>query len=398
MKLHAIVAAGLATLLIGALCGAGRTDAAVTTVADVGVLRQAVRDARPGDVIEVVAGEYQGTVWLKDVHGAEGAPIIIRAADPENPPVFRGATECIHLAEASWVQLQDLTLTGATANGLNIDDGGSYDSPTHHITLRNLRVSDIGPEGNHDGIKLSGVDDFRIEGCTLERWGQGGSAIDMVGCHRGVIEGCTLRHLRDDSERGSGIQNKGGTAQIVIRRNLFEGAGARAVNIGGSTGLQYFRPSPQGYEAEDITVEGNVFAGGLAPVAFVGVDGAIVRFNTIYVPGRWAMRILQETREPGFVPCRDGVFTDNIVVFRSDQWGEGGVNIGSGTAPETFSFARNLWYCLDRPDRSQPNLPTEETDGIVGLDPQFADAEGSDFTLAPDSPAQGKGHTALPEE
>ncbi|MCD6359317.1 MAG: right-handed parallel beta-helix repeat-containing protein [Armatimonadetes bacterium] len=386
---------GLAALIIGTTCRVVRADGAVTTVADTGALRQAVLNAKPGDIIKVAAGEYRGTIWLENVHGAEGAPIIIEAEEPDNPPVIHGGTECMHFVDASWVELRGLTLTGASGNGLNIDDGGSYDTPTHHITLRDLTVTDIGPDGNHDGIKLSGVDDFLVQGCTIERWGRGGSAIDMVGCHRGLITGCTFRH--EPLQTGSGIQNKGGTTDIVIRRNLFENAGARAVNIGGSTGLQYFRPPPQGYEAKDITVEGNVFVGAQAPVAFVGADGATVRFNTFYLPGKWVMRILQETREPGFVPCRNGVFTDNIVVFRSDRWGEGGVNIGPATAPETFSFARNLWYCLDRPERSRPSLPAAETDGLVGVDPQFVDPGNGDFDLKPGSPAEGKGHTALPE-
>jgi hypothetical protein len=210
-----------------------------------------------------------------------------------------------------------------------------------------------------------------------------------------VIEGCTFRQ-REGGD-GSGPQTKGGSSEIVIRRNRFENAGQRAVNIGGSTGLEYFRPKPQGYEAKDIRVEGNVFIGSLGAVAFVGADGALVRFNTIYRPGRWAVRILQETREPGFVPCRNGMFTDNIIVFRSDQWSEGGVNIGPATAPESFRFARNLWYCEDQPARSRPTLPSAEEDGVIGKDPLFRDAENGDLSLREGSPAAGKGHTAVPQ-
>ena len=51
------------------------------------------------------------------------------------------------------------------------------------------------------------------------------------------------------------------------------------------------------------------------------------------------------------------VTADNLVVFRSDRWAEGGVNVGAGTASETFTFARNWWYCLDQPTRSRPQLP-----------------------------------------
>jgi hypothetical protein len=109
-------------------------------------------------------------------------------------------------------------------------------------------------------------------------------------------------------------------------------------------------------------------------VGFVGVDGAVVRFNTFERPGRWVLRILQETREPGFVPCRNGEFTDNTIAFESSSWGTGGVNIGGGTAPDTFKFARNWWYCIDNPARSRPTLPTPETGGVYGR--PLAEAKG----------------------
>jgi hypothetical protein len=356
-------------------------------------LREALAQAEPGTTVYVAPGTYEGGVYLSNLQGTEDAPIVIAGADPQNPPVIEGGGNCLHLVNATHVELRDLVLRAATGNGLNIDDGGDYSSPAHHITLRRLRVEQIGPDGNRDGIKLSGVDDFRVLDCTIDRWGTGGSAIDMVGCHRGLIEDCTFRH-EPGLNGGTGPQTKGGSSEIVIRGNLFEHAGSRAVNIGGSTGLQFFRPEPRGYEAKDITVEGNVFVGSLAAVAFVGCDGATVRFNTIYKPRKWALRILQETREEGFVPCRDGVFTDNIIVFGSDAWSEGGVNIGPGTAPETFTFARNVWYCVDDPDRG-PRLPTEERDGLVGEDPLLADPESGDFSLQQTSPAEGRGHTAL---
>src|SRR6185295_6848225 len=104
----------------------------------------------------------------------------------------------------------------------------------------------VGPGGNCDGIKLSGVDEFRVASCTVEGWGTGGgSAIDMVGCHDGVVESNNFLGASgagESTSSGNGVQTKGGSANIVIRRNRFENAGARAINIGGSTGRQYFRP------------------------------------------------------------------------------------------------------------------------------------------------------------
>jgi hypothetical protein len=179
---------------------------------------------------------------------------------------------------------------------------------------------------------------------------------------------------------------KGGSSGILVQRCRFEDAGGRAVNIGGSTGLPYFRRRPQGYEARDITVEDCTFSGSMAPVAFVGVDGAVVRHNTIYRPTRWAVRILQENQGADFVPSRNGRFENNIVAFRSDEL-RAPVNVGGGTAPETFTFAGNLWHCLDRPadTRRLVQLPVAETRGRYGVDPQFA------------APAQGDLHVRARE-
>lgn len=370
-------------------------------VSNAAALRAAVLAAKPGTIIAVAPGTYSGGFYFENVRGQSGSPIIIGAADSGNPPLIRGGGNGMHFSDPQYLELHDLAFAEATGNGLNIDDGGSFETPARHIILRGLRVTDVGPEGNRDGIKLSGVEDFRVENCVVERWGSAGSAIDMVGCHRGVIESNVFRYTPPAAATGAnGVQTKGGCRQILIRCNRFEHAGARSVNIGGSTGLDYFRPPLQSgvdhWEAKDICVEGNTFIGSTAPVAYVGVDGAVVRFNTIYRPQRWAIRILQETTAPGFVPCRYGIFTDNIVVFRSDEWYSGGVNIGPNTAPTTFQFARNWWYCIDDPARSRPSLPVAETAGVYGQSPQFIDAEHGDLRLQPDSPARGVGAGAVP--
>jgi len=46
---------------------------------------------------------------------------------------------------------------------MNIDDGGSYDSPASHVVLRNVSFERIGDGGNNDCLKLSGVDHFHVE-------------------------------------------------------------------------------------------------------------------------------------------------------------------------------------------------------------------------------------------
>lgn len=376
--------------LLLAMRAAPPVEAGEVTVRDRAGLESALAAARPGARIRLAPGDYAGGLSFRDLAGTEAKPIVVAAADLSHPPRIVGGTNGIQLSDVSHLTLEDLVFTGATGNGLNVDDAGTFETPSHHVTLRRVSVLDVAANGNHDGIKLSGLDDFRLEDCHIHGWG--GQGVDMVGCHRGVIDRC--RFVQRDARGTAGVQAKGGSSAIVVRSCTFNAAIDRGVNLGGSTGLAYFRPRVLGYEAKDLVVEQCVFDGCQTAVAFVGVDGAVVRFNTIYRPGRWAMRILQETTDPAFVPSRGGVFEDNVVVFRSDRWSEGGVNVGPKTAPETFRFARNVWYCEDRPERSRPTLPTKEVDGLVGKDPMFKDAEKGDFALKSGSPAVGRGATA----
>ncbi|MHC4136865.1 MAG: hypothetical protein ACYS0K_18055 [Planctomycetota bacterium] len=91
--------------------------------------------------------------------------------------------------------LRNQTVTGCFGSGINVDDGGSLESPAHHIILENVTVLDTGPKGNHDSIKLSGLDDFAIRQCRVAGWG--GSAIDVV------VTGGSSRTARSRARRGS---------------------------------------------------------------------------------------------------------------------------------------------------------------------------------------------------
>lgn len=351
----------------------------------------ALQKAAPGTVIVVAPGNYEGGWSAAKLAGEKGKPVVIKAADSKQPPVFTGGASGVHLSGCSFVELSHLTFSGAAANGVNIDDGKEA-KPARGIVLRNLIVTNSGPRGNRDGIKMSGVDEFAIIDCRVERWGASGSGIDMVGCHNGTVEGCVFEHDPATSMQANGVQTKGGSSGVTIRQCRFINAGGRAVNAGGSTGAAYFRPVNPGYEARDITVEDCYFTGSLAAVAFVGVDGAQFRHNTIYRPGKWVLRILQENQDPAVAPCRKGVFSDNLVVFRAADVSET-VNTGAGTEPASFTFARNAWYCEDNPaaTRGRVRLPSPEQEGIYGTDPKLRDPAAGDFRKAEDSPVRTAG-------
>ena len=365
----------------------------VVHVRDDDSFRRAVAGAKPGSRIVLAAGTYRPGVSAKGLTGTADAPIVIEGADGKNPPVFEGGPVGLHLSDCAHLTLRDILVRGQSGNGVNIDDGGTFDTPSHHVTLERVRVEDVGPEGNRDAIKLSGVDDLRVIDCTVEGWG--GQGIDMVGCHRVRVEGCTFRGKSGFGQQIA-VQAKGGSSDVTVRRCTFLDVGQRGVNLGGSTNPKLFRPPGARYEAKDVTVEGCRFVGGMAPVAFVGVDGAAVRFNTIYRPEKWVVRILQENTADEMVPSRGGRFERNLVVYGSAA-ARSAVNVGPKTEPAGFVFRENLWYCEDRPDRSRPQTPAAEQGGVYGVDPQVRLSEQRLPSPPAAAAARGFGAGALPE-
>jgi hypothetical protein len=355
-------------------------------------LAEALPALTPGTALRIRPGTYAGGAFASDLRGTAEAPIWIGGVAGELRPVIAGGANALQLSAAQYVVIHNLEIRGQDANGLNIDDGEVASGEAHHLIFRNLTFGAIGENGNHDCLKLSGIDDYFVLDSDFFECG-GGSAVDHVGCHRGVVARNYLVDLR-----GNGVQSKGGSEDILITRNQFEDAGERAVNMGGSTDFEYFRPplstSQPNFEARDIRVVANEFVGGVSPIAFVGCVDCMAANNAVVDPERWIVRILQETVSEGeysFEPARSGRFLNNAVYF-SRALLSTYVNVGGETDPESFTFANNLWYAHDMPSASEPSpLPVAESDGIYGQDLGFASAPGRDFGIDSGSPAAGAG-------
>jgi hypothetical protein len=356
-------------------------------------LVRAAHAAQPGDVIQIKEGSYPGGVTLKGIKGTAENPIVIESGD-EGSAIFigeKGGKTAIHLSGCSHVILRRIVVMGFPINGINADDGGERDRPSVGLRFELLSIAKTGPQGNHDALKLSGLKNFSVRKCTFLGWG--GSAIDMVGCHEGEIVTCGFTGDPDFSQ-SNGIQIKGGSSKILIQGSLFRNAGHRSINLGGSTGLPYFRPADASWEARDVEVKENLFIGSIAPIAWVGIDGGHVHHNTIYRPVKWVARILQENTDSRFGRCRNGRFENNLIVF--DRRVQTFVNIGGNTEPETFTFRGNAWFDEDNPQRGPSGLPGPESDSVIGVDPEFPDPENYDVTIrSKDSRLKGKGLEGL---
>ena len=348
-------------------------------------LTQAVAVTKPGDTIMVHEGNYAGGLHFAGLQGTASKQIYIIAA-PASTVVFEGGINAWHLTDAAFVHIKGFIFQQQTGNGFNIDDGGTYVSPSHHIIFDSCTFRNIKATGNNDLLKMSGVDFFEIRNCTFLNGAAGGSGIDMVGCHEGLISGNRFENLGSNS-----IQAKGGSNNIKIQYNYFTNGGERTLNLGGSTNLKLFRPLDAHYEAAQLTVYSNIFIGSDVPIAFVGCVQTEVTNNTIYLPQKWVIRILQETFDTSrFYPCGNNSFTNNIIYHENQVRVD--CNIGPNTNPQSFRFSNNLWYHSQNPTWTGPLLPVKDTNSIISKDPLFTNAAAGDLSLKKGSPGTGKGY------
>ncbi len=330
---------------------------------------------RPGDEIILMPGPHRPASF-QGLHGTAEEPIIIRGFSEEHPGLIAAQSFGLHLSRPKHVILQDLIVTGARGNGINIDDQaqneGIGEPWVADLLIRRVKVQRTGPAGNTDGIKLSGLRNVRLQHCTIEGWG--GSAIDMVGCQDVTIEASIFRGLREHAQ-SSGVQMKGGSARIRVLSCRFENAGLRAVNLGGSTDLRYFRPPvvidapvDSQFEAEDVTVEQSIIIGSDCAVAFVNARRATVRNNTIVNPRMWVFRVLQETRDPRFGPSEGGTIGGNLIVWEAEKLNEL-VNVGPNTRANAMRYEENIWWSPDIRPLQLDRLPGESLLPQVVIDP-----------------------------
>ncbi|KAJ6248181.1 hypothetical protein M0813_17843 [Anaeramoeba flamelloides] len=358
-------------------------------------LSEVINGAEPGDQLILPKKTYTGTFSFSGIQGTAENPIwIIGSGSHET--VISGRMQ---FSESQYLILRNFELKDSTSNGINMDDSGKYDEVVnHHVIIDNLHVHNIGGTDNLDCIKLSGLYDFFITNNKIWDGSSGGSYVDMVGCHDGFISNNEFGDETENSQ--THVQMKGGTINITVNSNVFKNAPQRGVNMGGSTGADFFRPpisQEYNYEAKWLRVVNNVFDHCYAPVAFVGCVECLVSNNVLYYPENWALRILQETTELSgvtFESCRDGVFANNIILFEDSM--SRFCNVGSNTESTTFKFENNLWYCtnnanFDYENSAISNIPVDEINVIQQENPLFEDQSNLDFRLKEESSALQKG-------
>ncbi len=365
----------------------GNDSAAGTREAPFRTLGRALQGAGPGRQVILLAGTYGPLGSFAGLQGTASNPIKIVG---EGTVTVSGGSTGLSLQDPRHVVLENIAVQNTSIHGMNIDDGGSYDTPAGPLILRNIRIRNAGTGGNVDCLKMSGVDQFYIDQSEFSNC-NAGETIDMVGCHNGIV---TRSYFHDTPAHG--LQTKGGSSDILIHGNVFRAIAGHSLQMGGSTGDPYVRPLNAPYEGERIRAVANlVLQAGQASFNFQACNECVALHNTVVGPGRYLIRILGGGRDTGpIIRSRNGHVVNNII---QGQVTAGIVNVDSGgnAEPGTFQFANNLWYQINYNGNPGGGVPAE-TGAIIGQDPQFVNLAGGEYGIQPTSPAVNRGRITDP--
>jgi hypothetical protein len=151
------------------------TMAETVVVKDSAELKSALASLKAGSKVKIAHGDYPGGFHVSGVDR-----VTLEALDETNPPHFKGGANGFQFSRCNDLSLRHIKISGQSGNGLNLDDGGQFDAPVTGITLEGIEISDIGPRGNHDGIKCSGLKQLTIRDCVITGWGGKASTLSAV--------------------------------------------------------------------------------------------------------------------------------------------------------------------------------------------------------------------------
>lgn len=344
---------------------------------------------RPGDEVILMPGRHLPASF-EQIIGLPGQPVTIRSLDPARPVDIDANRDGIRIKVAAHLVIKDLRINNATLSGITIgivpvsklDIAELQTSP--NITIQNVGVRRVGPEGQRHGIALVAVDRGLIDNCWVEGWG--GSAIELVQCRTVTVTRSRFKGLEDHGQL-HGVRMRGGCDRITIQLCRFEDAGERVVSFGaGTTDINRHPPPAQPAtgrgaapaaamltEVVRSSLEHCQIVNGRIPIAFIHADDCIARNNTIVRPRHAVLAMLIEQKSPHYSPGRRNVFGSNII-----SWDQGDLKryaeIDQGADVSSFITEDNLWWSnepLDRRERLGAIPGKTIGTQIVDIDPKL---------------------------
>jgi hypothetical protein len=264
-------------------------------------LLAAMKVAQPGTEIRV-SGALPAETYTTGVKGTAAAPIWITG----EPGAKIGP---LTLEQAGYVIVQDLEIAGS-ANGHVL-----HFFSADHLLFRRLDIHDAGLSS----VKGSQATDVHFEDCDISDAGKlsGYPLFDYVG-----VNGSHIVRTQFHDSPGVMLMLKGGTSDLFFAWNEVhhQTQGGNVLELGESTGPQYFQPIDAAFEGVRLVAFANLLhdlAG--PPVSFQGCKDCAAVHNTIWnTTGPQLVRFL-----PGAAGMNSGAttslsegcrFAGNIVV------------------------------------------------------------------------------------
>ncbi len=348
-----------------------------------------IEAAEPGDEVVVAPGTYSFRLYLEGA-GTEAEPIVIRAADPANRPVWDLTGDVIEdwpgsygggdngraiwQVTGSWYVIEGIEFRGGTDGGTG-DGGGLRMKFSDHLTLRDCLFVN-----NDNGLQGAGTDTV-VEFCEFDRNGLPGS---VDGSHNLYIQGgdLTVRYSYiHDAQRSQNMHIRANRA--VFEYNWI----ARATSYMGD--MMPCTMDPCGLD-QSLVLRGNVIVRGTPTndgQVFVmhndqgdaGMNYELTLVNnTVIGNGDGASLVHFSNEDPVLNVQQTAIVSNNVLVdvasvFRTDD---------PGLSNWTASGSNN-WL----------SDGTNDTNGLAGsvfgADPGFVNLGGGNYVPAAGSPLVG---------
>ena len=344
--------------------------------------------AQPGDIVEIEPGTYQFRVHLT-AEGDASNPIIIRAMDPDDPPVWDLAGNNVNAWPGSYTG-------GDNGRGGWMVRGGGYQ--ISGIEFRNCHNAG----GNAAGLRTIDSTDVTLRDIRFE-----GNDVGMSGDGENTL--VEFSEFVGNGQQSNPPQHSiyiyGGS--IHLRHNyIHDSAGGQNLHIRARDSVIEYNwiARAQNYEGDIMTGDdpdhtmvfrGNVVVGNAAPEngsrVFVlhndtGAPGISMNIEVV-----WNTFFLQSGTNPAIVAVSNhtlesaSVEISNNIVFGTNR----AVSVNDPDLGNTTIGGANNWF------------PTGADVGplvgtIFGDDPGFRDVATRDFTLREDSAALGAADVTVP--
>jgi hypothetical protein len=347
----------------------------------------AVESLNPGDILIVHQGAYADSGRISiTVKGTAGAPVVIKGADGETPPLItRPASASIqntvNIEGATYLTIKGLEISGNGGDGVNLNSNPSY------ITLEDLHIHDVDV-----GINFrSTMDHITVRRNHIHRTGMdGGTGEGMyVGCNYAscvvrdsLIENNWIHDNLPGTTQGDGIEVKVGSYSNIVRDNVIYNMSYPGIFVyGGGAGVN--------------TVEGNVIWNCLEGV--YAVADAIVRNNIVFNNGTGLSLYghSQVLQMKNVTAVHNTLYNNTTGVYI--RWGGTNMTLANNAIHSPGKIAVNSSSGIQGTVRSnyvEGGMSGEQIDNLKffsggSYSAAFVDASGNNFWPKPGSPIIG---------